>query len=107
MKRTIKLYKLKTLKYLSRVGLSLSILLNVILGGQSNQTFSARNYFWKMNGKPNIVWLIDRIFWFDPNHCLVSWIYWKTSKDLRKKIFYKELSEKYSRKDYIYYYAQE
>lgn len=69
-------------KYFKRVGIALSVLLNTILGGYSNQTFSARNYAWKREGKPNLVWLIDKIFWFDPNHCLESWVYWYTRKKL-------------------------
>lgn len=62
--------------YLYRVGIALSVLLNVILGGKSNQAFSARNWGWKISGKPNLVWLIDAIFWFDPNHCQNSWNFW-------------------------------
>jgi hypothetical protein len=69
-------------KYLERVGIAFSIFLNVILGGYSNQTFSARNYAWKKEGRPNLVWLIDSIFWFDPDHCLDSWAYWYTRKNL-------------------------
>lgn len=72
----------KVLKYLERVGIALSVLLNVLLGGYSNQTFSARNYGWKRDGKPNLVWLIDSIFWFDPNHCLDAWSYWIVRKEL-------------------------
>jgi hypothetical protein len=64
------------LSYLYRVGLALSILLNVSLGGKSNQTFSARNWYWKSKGFINIVWLIDAIFWFDPDHCKNSWEFW-------------------------------
>ena len=72
----------KVLKYLERVGIALSVLLNVLLCGYSNQTFSARNYGWKRDGKPNLVWLIDAIFWRDPNHCLDSWSYWIVRKEL-------------------------
>ena len=72
----------KVLKYLERVGIALSVLLNVLLGGYSNQTFSARNYGWKRDGKPNLVWLIDAIFWLDPNHCLDSWSYWIVRKEI-------------------------
>lgn len=71
----------KILKYLERIGIALSVLLNTLLGGYSNQTFSARNYGWKKEGKPNLVWLIDTIFWFDPNHCLDAWTYWFIRKD--------------------------
>jgi hypothetical protein len=70
----------KLTKYAERVGIALSVLLNVVLGGYSNQTFSARNYGWKREGKPNLVWLIDTIFWFDPDHCMDSWTYWYVRK---------------------------
>lgn len=69
-------------KYFMRVGIALSVLLNVLLGGYSNQTFSARNYNWKREGRPNLVWLINSIFWFDPDHCLDSWTYWFVRKEL-------------------------
>ena len=100
-------YRLKIIKYIIRIGIALSVLLNVLLGGSSNQTFSARNYKWKIQGKYNIVWLIDRIFWFDPHHCMVSYIYWRTSKNLRKKQYYKQESQDYFRKDILFYHSQE
>ena len=74
----------KVFKYFERLGIALSVLLNVLLGGYSNQTFSARNYAWKLDGKPNIVWLIDIMFWFDPNHCLDAWSYWIVRKDITR-----------------------
>ena len=43
--------------YLFKVGVALSILFNVILGGRSYQPFSARNYQRKKDNKPNLVWL--------------------------------------------------
>lgn len=69
---------MKTVKYLTRVLTALSVLLNVILGGDNNQTFSARNWHWKKCNKPNIVWLIDLIL--GKNHCLYCWAYWKVRK---------------------------
>jgi hypothetical protein len=107
MSRMLRYYRIKTVKYLNRVGVAFSIFVNVVAGGSSNQTFSARNYNWRIQGRLNIVWLIDKFFWFDKNHCLMAWVYWKTSKDLRKKQFYKEISEDYIRKDSLYYYHQE
>jgi len=68
-------------EYFWRVGIALSILINVLLGGYSNQTFSARNYAWKRRGQPNIVWLIDLLF-NDDKHCLQSWTYWILRKDI-------------------------
>jgi hypothetical protein len=64
--------------YLFRVLTAMSVLLNVILGGANNQTFSARNYEWKKKGKLNIVKLID--FIVGREHCLESWVYWKTRR---------------------------
>lgn len=74
------------LKYLERIGIALSILLNVIVGGPSNQTFSARNYKWKMDGRLNLVWFIDALMFMDRDHCFHSWIYYKTTRDLRKSL---------------------
>ena len=72
------------LKYFERIGIALSVLLNVILGGYSNQSFSARNYEWKRNKKPNLVFLIDVIFFFNKNHCAEAWAYWIIRKELKK-----------------------
>ena len=64
--------------YLNRVVTALSVLLNVLLGGGNNQTFSARNYEWKRLGKYNIVWLIDLLLGKD--HCLECWAYWRVRR---------------------------
>ena len=64
--------------YLERVGIALSVLLNVLLGGYSGQTFSARNWEWKRNGKINIVFLIDLMLGRD--HCACCWVYWRVRK---------------------------
>lgn len=84
MSTRITKHGLRFIRYLDRVSISFSVLLNVILGGPSNQTFSARNYEWRKSGYWNIVWVLDTIFFFDPDHCLNDWLYWKTSRDLRK-----------------------
>lgn len=62
--------------YLKRIGVQLSCLLNVILGGRCHQTFSARNWEWKRQKKKNGVAIIDTLFYKDPCHCLVSWLHW-------------------------------
>ena len=64
--------------YLHRVLTALSVLLNVILGGHNNQTFSARNHQWQKDGKPNIVYLIDKLL--GEGHCVECWVYWKVRK---------------------------
>lgn len=65
--------------YLKRLLIALSVLLNVILGGQNNQTFSARNHQWKKDGKPNISRYIDAVL--GEGHCLTCWVYWKVRKE--------------------------
>lgn len=85
------------LTYLKRVGIALSVLVNVVLGGPSNQTFSARNWGWRRDKKPNLVWLIDGVCailqliinrTFNKNvdftyHCMTSWIYWRSRRDVQ------------------------
>lgn len=68
----------KPIAYLIRVGIALSVLLNVVLGGESNQTFSARNYARRRDNKPNIAKAIDLVLGKD--HCFMSWVYWSTRK---------------------------
>lgn len=84
MKRLRWIFRKKILRYLERVLIALSVLVNVVLFGKSNQTFSARNYQRQRDKKLNIVWLIDLIFWYDPNHCMMAWLYWNTHKNIRK-----------------------
>lgn len=64
--------------YFVRIGIALSVLLNVVLGGYSNQTFSARNWEWKRRKKPNLVKLID--YFLGADHCSECWVYWKVRK---------------------------
>lgn len=69
--------------YLKKLGIAISVLFNVILGGASNQSFSARNYDRKRAGKVNLVFVIDFIalsIFNDKNHCLDAWVYWFTRK---------------------------
>jgi len=66
------------ISYLKRVGVALSVLLNVTLGGPSNQTFSARNWQRKKDSKINFVWHIDLVLGSD--HCVMSWVYWSVRK---------------------------
>lgn len=74
-------------RYFVRVGVAISVLMNVILGGKSNQTFSARNWEWKMSKRPNLVWLIDTVFWNEENHCKESWVYWNMIQVSQSKYF--------------------
>jgi hypothetical protein len=74
-------------RYFSRVGTAVSILFNVLIGGKSNQTFSARNYEWGRQGKPNITRFIDVLF-NDDTHCMTSWTFWVTTKLKDLDIFF-------------------
>ena len=67
--------RLRLVKYLNRVGVAMSVLFNVLTGGASNQTFSARNWQWKKDKKYNLVWLIDLVI--SKGHCAECWVYWK------------------------------
>lgn len=58
--------------YLYNVGIALSILLNVTLGGKPHQTFSARNYQRRREGLLNIASGIDKIL--GDGHCLECWV---------------------------------
>ncbi len=74
----------KILKYLNRILIAIDVLLNVILGGELNQTYSARSWLFKKQGRLNVVWLIDAIFFWDKFHCMNSYIVWFTGKNIRK-----------------------
>lgn len=76
----------KLSQYCVRVGISFDIFINVLLGGHINQTFSARNWAWKKENKPNLVWLIDFVIFKDKHHCMSSWVYWHTKKNNLRKI---------------------
>lgn len=66
-------------EYIKRVGLTLSILFNVILGGDMHQTFSTRNWQRSKDKKINLVWIID--FFLGTGHCMESWIKWQIMKN--------------------------
>ena len=67
------------IEYIKRVGLTLSILFNVILGGDMHQTFSTRNWQRSKDKKFNLVWIID--FFLGTGHCMESWIKWQIMKN--------------------------
>lgn len=66
-------------KYFVRVFYSASILLNVILLGKMNQTFSARNYELKQAGMWHMCPVIDYFFPTE-DHCMKSWAKWETRR---------------------------
>jgi hypothetical protein len=72
-------------KYLDRLGTATSVFLNVLVGGSSNQTLSARNWERKRRGQRHIVPVINFLFQ-DWTHCLESWCYWRVRKDVQHHI---------------------
>jgi hypothetical protein len=64
--------------YFYRVGIALSMLFNVLLGGEVGQTFSARQHEAKRNNKLNLSRLVDALC--GKNHCAVCWSFWKVRK---------------------------
>lgn len=66
-------------RYPIRVFTALSVLINVLLGGPSNQTFSARNWQWRKDGRLNGVYLIDLLL--GKGHCSICWVYWKVRQN--------------------------
>ncbi len=83
--------------YFERVGIALSILFNTLTGGPSNQTFSARNYGWKREGRYNLVYIIDLLYYYDPNHCMESWVWWYTRRDIQHELTQKIMESEYER----------
>ena len=84
---------MKYRRYIKKVCINLSIFSNVIMGGEYNQTFSARNYQRKKEGNKNIVPVIDFILGKD--HCMMSWVNWVCRSnpvihELKKEILTKE-----------------
>jgi hypothetical protein len=53
----------------------ISIKINKMLGGEAQQTFSARNWQRKRDGLPHLVFAID--FALGKGHCCDCWINWK------------------------------
>ena len=74
--------------YLFNVGISFSILVNAVTGGNPYQTFCARNYEARRRGDRNLVWLLDSILGAD--HCMMDWIDWQT----RVFAIYEEMNKK-------------
>lgn len=56
----------------------MSIRLNKMLGGQGQQTFSARNWQRKRDGLPHLVFVIDLLL--GKGHCLECWVNWKVKR---------------------------
>lgn len=64
-------------KYVNRVCIQTSILLNVLFGGKLNQTISATQHQRRKDGKTNFASLIDSFFFWEIEHCMEAWLKWK------------------------------
>lgn len=64
--------------YFYKVFIAISMLVNVISGGEVGQTLSARHHQLHREGNFNISWLID--FFCGKKHCSLCWSYWKVRK---------------------------
>jgi len=65
-------------KRLKKIAINLSMLLNFSLGGELNQTFSARSWESKRNNKFNLVFLLDTLL--GSGHCARAWVYWQVKR---------------------------
>lgn len=57
----------------------ISVALNVLTGGERGQTICARHHEYRRQGKRHACNYIDRVIFFDRDHCTMSWIEWKLS----------------------------
>jgi hypothetical protein len=89
------------IKYVSRVSIAFSILINSIVGGNNNQTLSAAQYERKRIGKLNICFIIDFFFRAEgKGHCLDSWVKWKIINNAIDN--YEDIAYRYYRKEVGY-----
>lgn len=72
-------------RYFSRVVIAISVLINVLTGGQSNQTLSARNWERKRLGRSNLVPLLDFLS-RNPTHCMENWTHWYLRKNVEQEL---------------------
>lgn len=61
---------------LKQVAIAIDQLVNTLLGGYADETLSAKA--WRMSVDHGGRWtavrkVIDRVFWWDTNHCYESW----------------------------------
>lgn len=76
------------------LGSFLSILLSMGLGGKPGMTFSTRNYIRYLDGKWNLVPVINYIFLkltHEEDHCYKSWLKWKFNTSKENKLLDKIL----------------
>ena len=48
---------------------ALDQLANTLLGGWSDETLSSRAHRRRLDGKPGVAWVIDKLFFWQEGHC--------------------------------------
>lgn len=79
------------MRYIKNVMIAIDQLANCILGGMPDETISAKVYRMRERG---FYWeylriMIDKLFWFDKNHCLESY---------NSELYRKQISAEYRNK---------
>lgn len=74
-------YRASTEQYITRVARAVSVLINVVLGGADEQTFSARQHELRRRQRRNCARMIDMIFGY--HHCQESWVHWRLNTKRR------------------------
>lgn len=75
------------MNYLWRVLIAIDQLLNALLGGRPDHTISGRVGYHAKQGKRwarAARFILDRLFWFDPDHCYKSIEWDEVDKPLAK-----------------------
>lgn len=68
---------------LQQIAIAVDQLVNTILGGYADETMSSR--CWRLRAEQpyrTLRWLIDKLLWFDPDHCRTSCISEQRGKQL-------------------------
>lgn len=78
------------MSYIKNLFIAIDQLANCILGGRPDETISAK--VWRMKDRNKFYYfsriLIDKIFWFDENHC---------EESCKSELYRKQISSEYSK----------
>ena len=81
------------MRYLTRIALQIDVLTNVLLGGHTGQTISARAGLWAIRQDRGLKRRIGGVLCglldaADPGHCEASRLAWTLKRDLRQHRHY-------------------
>lgn len=81
---------LKVAAYAKSVGIAADQLINAVLGGRPSETLSVRAYRLGVLGGDTrwrrVVWIINKLFWWQKNHCRGAYAKERERKHLSTKI---------------------